>query len=278
MPSQPYGTDGYPTRPYAGHAYTGQPYTAQAHPGQSYQAAPGEPDWSAMADHYDAQGRRKRVLAIAGGVLCVCLVGGATAYAWSMTKSGGSATAAAAPTGSVSASPPASVSASPTVSAAPPSPSAPPALRPDELFAGSLKIGGKPYNRVTADVKSVCWKATWGGLGNVLAADGCRQVLRATYTSGKVSVTVGVAALFDVNGAMQTAAHFHGGIAPLWNKGDANFCRKSACAVTHAVEGRFLFLTVAGPNSGAAGAKDGASIAAGRAAEAAVLARLVTLS
>jgi hypothetical protein len=261
MPSQPYGAKPYPAQPYAG---------------QSYPPAAGEPDWSAMADHYEAQGKRKRVLAIAGGALAVCLVGGVTALAWSNTRSGGSANAGAAPSTSTSASPSPSVSTSPTISASP-SPSAPPAPQPDQLFAASLKIGGKSYTRVATDAKTVCWKATWGGLGNVLAANSCKQVLRATYTSGKVSVTVGVAALLDVKAAMKTAAEFHGSVAPLWHKGDASFCKKADCAITHAVEGRFLYLTIAGPNSGAAGGKDSTSIAAGRAAESAVLARLVTL-
>jgi hypothetical protein len=265
MPAQPYyGAEQYPTQSYGG---------------QSYPAAAGEPDWTAMADHYEAQGKRKRVLAIAGGALAVCLVGGVTAYAWSTAKAGGaSANAGAATSASASASPSGSVSASPTVSAsASPHPKSAPALRLDQVFASSLKVGGKSFNRVAIDSKSICWKSTVGGLGNVLAANDCKQVLRATYTSGKVSVTVGVAALVDVGGAMKTAAQFHGGIAPLWHSGDTNFCRKSACAVTHAVEDRFLYLTVAGPNSGAAGSKDSTSISVGHAAAAAVLARLVTL-
>ncbi|RAG86912.1 hypothetical protein DN069_04050 [Streptacidiphilus pinicola] len=266
-PTQPLPTQPLPAQPY------GEPYTAQPYGEPAYQAAAGEPDWSVMADHYDAQAKRKRILAVAGGVLAVGLVGGVTAFAWNSAKSTGP-TAGAAPTASVPASP--SASAAPSVS---PSPqvSTPPALHPDQLFAASLKIGGKPFSRVATDVQTVCSKAVGGGLAGLLTGQHCEQVLRATYSSGKVSVTVGVAALPDVSEAMATATQFRGKINPLWHKGDVAFCKKVACAQSHAVEGRFLYLTMSGPNSGAVGVKDAAAIAAGHAAASSVLARLMTL-
>ncbi|WP_042383352.1 hypothetical protein [Streptacidiphilus melanogenes] len=238
-----------------------------------YATAPDEPDWSSMADEHEARNKRKQILAVAVGVLAVCLVGGA-ALAWNLSGSGGSATVGAAPTGSPSAS--ASAPDSPSASASP-SPSAPPALRLDQVFASSLKVGDRAYTRVATDVQRTCHKAVSSGLAHILAADHCTQVLRATYSSGKVSVTVGVAALADVSSAMGTVTHFRGKIEPLWHKGDVAFCKKVTCAQTHAVEGRFLYLTVAGPNSGAAGAKDRTAIAAGHAAAASVLSRLVKL-
>lgn len=274
LPAQPQSQQGLLTRTQPTQPYGGEPYAGQSYGNHSYQTAQGEPDWAAMADHYDAQAKRKRVLAIAGGMLAIGLVGGVTAFAWNSAKPTGSPTASPAPTGSVAASP--SASAAPSASASP-QVSEPPPLHPDQLFAASLKIAGKPYNRVATDVQTICSKAVGGGLAGVLTENHCRQVLRATYSSGKVSVTVGVAALPDVNTAMTTATAFRGKVDPLWHKGDGAFCKKSACAQSHAVEGRFLYLTVAGPNSGAAGVKDRTSIAAGRAAASAVLARLVTV-
>ncbi|WP_042365510.1 hypothetical protein [Streptacidiphilus neutrinimicus] len=99
----------------------------------------------------------------------------------------------------------------------------------------------------------------------------------ATGPGGPDWSAIGVAALTDVSSAMETVTRFWGKADPVWHKSDDAFCKKASCAQTHAVEGRFLYLTVAGPNSGAADVKDRTSIAAGHAAASAVLPRLVTL-
>jgi hypothetical protein len=70
---------------------------------------------------------------------------------------------------------------------------------------------------------------------------------------------------------------FTGQIAALGGAGIPAFCHGKPCAVTHAVQGRFLYTTLAGPNSGAPGVKDPESIAASHSVAAYVLSRLLLL-
>jgi hypothetical protein len=78
--------------------------------------------------------------------------------------------------------------------------------------------------------------------------------------------------------AKAAAAAFTGRLRPLTGKsGIPDFCGKVSCAVTRAVHGRYLYSTVAGPNSGAAGDKNSDAVAAGQGLAAYTLSRLIEL-
>lgn len=155
-----------------------------------------------------------------------------------------------------------------------------PTMQGKDLFtAGTLPINGQTFVRKATSDENPCWKATERGLGSVLAKNHCSQVLLATYTSGKETVTVGVME-FPIPGDAQAAnAAFKGRLRPLNGQhGIPPFCDKvSSCAVTHAVQDRYVCSTVAGPNSGAAGDKDPSAVAAGHGVAGYALSRLLEL-
>ncbi|MER5636789.1 hypothetical protein ABT095_07535 [Kitasatospora sp. NPDC002227] len=264
-----------------------------------------EPDWAALAEQHEQEGRRRKQRQVIGAVVGATLViGGITATAVGVAgkdvagkDSGKNSAAPAQPgpgpaagsdpslahgfTASTSATPDATAStgaapsatASSATSAGPgsaaPSPSsgpaAPPGTRPDPLTvisaAGTdtapldpaglfpdqtLSVGGRSWKRITTATTVPCWKGTTGGLGDVLAAQGCQSLLRATYAYGNSAVTVGVA-VFDHRAradAVQSA--YKGQVQGLVTAGSISFCTSAGCAGTHGAIGRYLYLTVAG--------------------------------
>lgn len=297
---QPYGGYGYPQSQYQPAAQQ-QPPPQQAQPplqsGYPYEVRPGlpeprpyvpspnEPDWSAMADRQEADRKRKRRLRIVIAsvvVLAVAAAGTVVALTLGGKKSGGdtvadekthSATPSASASGSTSASP------SPSGSATPSGGEATPTLQGSDLFAAtSLPVNGQKFDRKTTSHATPCWKGTQGGLGPALDHNQCSQIVLATYVSGKEAVTVGVLVFPTPAQAAAVNADFKGKLTPLTGKaGIPNFCAKVACAVTHAVHDRYLYTTIAGPNSGAAGDKDADAIAAGQGIAAYALSRLLEM-
>ncbi|QMU79279.1 hypothetical protein GXW83_29805 [Streptacidiphilus sp. PB12-B1b] len=228
---------------------------------------PAEPDWSALAAANESRGKRRRVLLTVSGVVVLALVAGGAVYASGALggskgkhqQAQGHTTATAAP--SPSQTPP----AKPTGSAAPTPPAQTGTLTGAGVFsAQTLTVGSTTFTRKLTDTASPCWKATGSGLGTVLNTDHCTQLLRATYISGGVAVTVGIGVFSSRTDSAAAAAHNTGTLDPLYgdNAGVDAFCQKAACAVSHSAYSHFTYYTVAGPTSGAAGAKDGAATTA----------------
>ncbi|MCU7821932.1 hypothetical protein [Kitasatospora sp. DSM 101779] len=252
--------------------------------GRGGPAGTGEPDWAAMADRHEHEVRRRRQLQIVGGVVAATLVvGGITATAVGLSgsdRTGGAPAAAGGgptatePTGVVasaapstsapassSPSAPGGPSARPSTSPSGARPSAAPAdpltvissaatdtapLDPAALFPASATAGGRTWTRLTTATTDPCWKATTGGLGDVLAAHGCRSILRATYTDGSGAVTVGIAVLDSKTQADAVAAGHKGQVQGLVPAGSTSYCTGPGCANTHAAVGRYGYYTVAG--------------------------------
>ncbi|GAA2803926.1 hypothetical protein GCM10010441_30890 [Kitasatospora paracochleata] len=197
---------------------------------------------------------------------------------------------AAAPTASDSAAPsgPASASASAATSAKPragasATPSAPAApttldpltaissaatdtapLDPGSLFpAATLSIGGRTWTRLTDAATATCWQATTGGLGDVLAAQNCRTLLRVTYTSGSSAVTIGVAVLDGKAQADAANAAHQGQVQGLVKAGSTAWCITAGCANTHAAIGRYGYYTVSGTVKPGGNTADPVATAAG---------------
>ncbi|MFC6595023.1 hypothetical protein [Kitasatospora paranensis] len=119
-------------------------------------------------------------------------------------------------------------------------------LDPAAMFADHLTVGGRVWTRLTTASTVPCWKATTGGLGDVLAPQGCRTMLRATYTSGSSAVTVGVAVLDSRAQADAAAAGYRGQVQGLVPSGHTSYCTGPGCANTHGSVGRYDYFTVAG--------------------------------
>jgi len=187
----------------------------------------------------------------------------------------------ASPSASASPSPSRSASRSPSKSpsakaasapAAPPDPltvissaatdTAP--LTPAGLLpAATVQIGGKTWTRLADAQTATCWEATTGGLGNVLAAQGCRSMLRVTYTSGDSAVTIGVAVLDSKAQADAVMAGFTGQVQGLVPSGHTSYCTSTGCANTHASVGRYVYLTVSGTQKPGGTTADATATAAG---------------
>ncbi|MGW4802759.1 hypothetical protein [Kitasatospora sp. NPDC004272] len=185
-----------------------------------------------------------------------------------------SASASAPPSRSASRGP----SKSPTASASPTAPAAPPdpltvissaatdtaPLTPAGVLpAATMQVGGKTWTRLTDAQTDTCYKATTGGLGDVLAAQGCRSMIRVTYTSGDSAVTIGIAVLDTKAQADAVMAGFKGQVQGLVPSGHTSYCTSTGCANTHASVGRYVYLTVSGTQKPGGTTADATATAAG---------------
>ncbi|MFE9398138.1 hypothetical protein [Streptomyces flavidovirens] len=226
--------------------------------------APDTPDWAALADASAARARRKRWMYIGGGVLATAVVGAivATAVVTTNGKTGTNGSATGLPTPEVL--PTGSAQPGPSFSSqAPPPPPNPRdfissaqkdklPLSADSLFPGKkLKMGERAYAKGATNRTTSCSAATQGALGSVLASNGCDQVIRATYSTGGVAVTVGVAVFDTAAQAQKAKEQASGGLASLPGAGVPTFCRGgSICRKTANAYGRYAYFTVGGFTSG----------------------------
>ncbi|WP_371500721.1 hypothetical protein OG871_28830 [Kitasatospora sp. NBC_00374] len=167
---------------------------------------------------------------------------------------------------------PGGASAAPSVPAGPPDPltvisaaatdTAP--LDPAGLFSSTtLTVNGKTWTRVATGSADPCWNATTGHLGDPVTAQGCRAMLRATYTSGTSAVTIGVA-VFDAKANADAAAAGHKGqVQGLVPAGSTSFCTTEGCPGTHGAIGRYTVYTVSGTTKPGGNATDATATAAG---------------
>ncbi|MGW7053314.1 hypothetical protein [Streptomyces sp. NPDC054887] len=224
------------------------------------------PDWAALADASAARARRKRWMYIGGGVLATALVGAIVATAVVTTNgdnpnarntgASGLPTPETLPTGSGQPGPSFS-------SQAPPPPPDPREfissaekdklpLSADTLFPGKkLKFGDRPYAKGATNRTTACAAGTQGALGAVLTKNGCDQLIRATYSTNGVAVTVGVAVFDTAAQAQKAKEQATGGLASLSGGGVPTFCRAGAiCRKTTNAYGRYAYFTVGGFTSG----------------------------
>ncbi|MFF4379413.1 hypothetical protein [Kitasatospora sp. NPDC001547] len=215
-----------------------------------------EPDWDALADRNEADGKRRRRMRVIGVVAAVAVVGGLAAggvLLFKGKKDNGPTTATTTPP-----------TANPSASGTPGQPDDPSkpiwevATDPAPQDAGALfsslqvTINGATWNRTVVALDSPCWdgNSTTGGLGKVLGDQGCQQVLRATYVSGESAVTVGVA-VFDHKIQAETATkNFAGQLKGAPAAGSPAFCAAAGCTGTHNSLGRYAYFTVEGSAKG----------------------------
>ncbi|UNO41366.1 hypothetical protein [Streptomyces sp. MST-110588] len=222
---------------------------------------PTTPDWDALADESRVRARRKRWLYIGGGALATLAVGGIVATA--VITSGGKAD-----------DKPTALPSAPTLPAQPPAPkpsfsdvSVPPPPNPRDyitdpkkdkapltvatLFPGNtMVIGKRSYPRTAATATNDCTAATTGALGSLLSHNGCKQVLRATYTKDGVAVTVGVALMKSKAAAAKVVKDAQPGLAPLAGGAAGSFCHGTACRQSYNSVGRYAYFTIAGYTNG----------------------------
>ncbi|MFJ8309079.1 MULTISPECIES: hypothetical protein [unclassified Streptomyces] len=217
------------------------------------------PDWAALADQSAARSRRRKWLFMGGGTVATAVVVAVVAAVIVNAGSkddGKSADQLPSPPALPSNSAQPGPSFSKVAPPPPPNPydyvadakkdKAP--LSADTLFPGSsLTLGSGVYAKGPTDRATDCSSVTQGALGPVLNNNGCRQVIRATYTKDGVAVTVGVA-VFDTDvQAKKAKDQASGGVASLSGSGVDTFCRGgSVCRQTTNAYGRYAYFTTGG--------------------------------
>ncbi|MFJ6420499.1 hypothetical protein [Streptomyces hydrogenans] len=263
---------GYPPQPgpygqqqqQPGHGQRQQPgYGQQQWQQQQPQGGDGTPDWGALADASAAGNRRKRRLAIVGGVVATLAVGAvvATAVVATNKKNDEAKNGTPTPTGTVTAT--VSPTPAPTFSSVAPPPPPDPKdyisdpkkdkapLTTDGLYPGrKLTMFGRPYQKGATSATTNCAAVTQGGLGTVLKKNGCERVLRATYVKDGVAITVGVAVFPSEKAALAAKKQATGGIAPLTGAGVKDFCHATVCLRRANSVGRYAYFTQSGFTSG----------------------------
>ncbi|WP_329040049.1 hypothetical protein OHT61_19485 [Streptomyces sp. NBC_00178] len=225
------------------------------------------PDWAALAEASEARGRRRKWLLIGGGALATAAVAAIVATAVITTSGKGGTSGSDKNASELPAPedlPPESAAPQPSFSSvAPPPPPDPKDFIADEkkdrapvtvdaFFPGRrLTMGDRVYAKGATARTTDCAATTQGALGSILAAHGCDQVIRATYSRSGVAVTVGVAVFATEAQAGKAARQASGGLASLSGSGVPTFCRGgSVCRRTANSYGRYAYFTVGGFTSG----------------------------
>lgn len=217
---------------------------------------PDEPDWDALASASQSRSRKRRLLMIGGGVLATAAVAGAVAFAV-VSSSGEKGTeadstpSAASPTGSEAGEPefpditpppppdPLAIISSADKDTAP--------LTPETIFPGKrFTLGDRAYAEGPTSSTENCADVALKGLAPVLTTNGCRQVLRASYTRDGVSITVGIAVFDDKKSANAVRKQATGHVKPLTGDGVGTFCTPVSCWSSTNAIGRYAYFTMAG--------------------------------
>jgi hypothetical protein len=123
-------------------------------------------------------------------------------------------------------------------------------ITPGSLFPGKqFLMDGRVYVKTAATTTTSCAGAARSTVAKALTANGCRQLVRATYTNGGVAVTVGVAVFADTAHAskLRTVAQY---LAPLNGGGVHDFCHAVACRMTSNSIGRYAYFAISGLKDG----------------------------
>ncbi|MFI0215655.1 hypothetical protein [Streptomyces lydicus] len=214
------------------------------------------PDWDALADESEARSRRKRWVWIGGGALAALAVAGIVAAA--VMAGGGS------PGGHPTAAPTSSDQAAPDDKPSFPDVSVPPPpnprdyitdpkkdtapLTPATLFPQkSMIVGEHSYPRTNTATTKDCTAGAQGALVSSLAHNGCKQLLRATYSKGGVAVTIGVAVFNSPAQAAKVMNEARTNLMPLPGGGvPSDFCQGHKCRMATNATGRYAYFTIAG--------------------------------
>ncbi|MER0241267.1 hypothetical protein AAHZ94_04355 [Streptomyces sp. HSW2009] len=219
------------------------------------------PDWSALADTA-ARDRRRKWLLFGGGAVAAAAIAAIVATAVIVSGDGGDdKNAARLP--SPAQLPSESAAPEPTFSDVdPPAPISPLEVIADGkkdtapitaagLFPGDQAvIGGRSYTKGAITSTKDCGSVAQKALHPALTGNGCRQVVRATYTRDGIAVTVGVA-VFDTKAAAERAKETAGPfLATLPGAGVDRFCANTACRSSSNAIGRYGYFTTAGHTDG----------------------------
>ncbi|MGP3971870.1 hypothetical protein [Streptomyces sp. 6N223] len=253
-----YGQGGYPGGPGGPGGPVWNPGTPPGMP----PGGPQTPDWSALAADAERRRMRRRLWTIVGSVLAAAAVG--TVVALLIVSSGddsGEGTTTALP--SSSDLPPDTTKPQPTFedTTLPPLPEPRDFISNPEMdiapftigaFFGdaAMEIEGRSYAQRTTEGGQDCPAAVTPDLGTVLTDHGCAALLRATYATGDVAVTVGVAQFPSEQDAEAARSEAVNNLLPLTSGDAPDFCQRGGCVATANQIGRYAYFTIAGNADG----------------------------
>lgn len=238
------------------------------------QQAPGTstPDWGQLAAEAERRQRRKRLLLIGGGALTALAIG--TVVAIGIVQQGdgdgseasGKAGDPGSASGSATETPEPEPSFEETYIPPPPQPrefitdaekdTAP--FTAEGFFAGeTMQIDGREYARAALHETEDCAEGVSEALGEVLAEHGCGALLRATYTTEGVAVTVAVAQFPTEEDAAAAREAAGAPIAALLTDDTPTFCQRGGCRTTKNQVGRYGYFTIAGNSDNTPDSGDG---------------------
>lgn len=228
------------------------------------------PDWNALAADAEQKRARKRWWVIIGSAIAAAAVGTVVALAIVNQGGDGSDTASEDPgSGELPAEPTGDPSDDRTFdeTTLPPLPQprefisdadkdiAP--FEPDSFFGGAMEVEGRPYTLTASDATEGCAGAVSDDLGTVLTDNGCVTLLRATYTTEGVAVTVGVAQFGTEENAVAAREAATGNLQALTGGDAPSFCQRGGCRTTTNQVGRYTYFTIAGNSDGSPDSGDG---------------------
>ena len=218
------------------------------------------PDWGALAADAEAtRARKRRWMLVGGGAVATVAVAAIVAVAV-VAQGGGDASDSASSLPTPEDLPSSPSAPQPTFETeAPPPPPDPkdyitdpqkdtaPISAKTLYKTADVNSNGRTYKRRGTSSTTTCADATSGNLSSVLSANKCRELHRATFTSGEVAVTVGIAVFDSEAAAKKATAKAHPQLSPLTGTGVSSFCpATSACHVTANATGRYGYFTLGG--------------------------------
>lgn len=224
------------------------------------------PDWAALAEQTERKRARRRRWTIVGvSALATVTVAGIVAIAV-VNEGGGGGSASDKPSENLPTPEdlPSSTAGQPepTFKDEPPPPPPPRDFVSDAdrdkapltiatLYPNkNVTINGRPYKRAATDTSKGCTDAAHAGLGPVLSKNDCTQLFRATYTSGGLAVTIGIAVFDDARTASTVKKQYKPNLVALPGSGVPDFCRTVTCRTTANSYGRYAYFTISGRTNG----------------------------
>jgi hypothetical protein len=111
--------------------------------------------------------------------------------------------------------------------------------------AATMKVGPRSYDRKVV-TSGPCNQGVSPALASLLTQQGCKSLLRATYTSGTSAIGLGVAVLPSASAAAAAAQPSAGGevIPYVTGSGVAAFCTKGDCSAGQSADSGYALFSV----------------------------------
>jgi hypothetical protein len=124
-------------------------------------------------------------------------------------------------------------------------------FEPDTLFVPSTAdINGRTFTEAATDRTALCTEAATEELADTLVSHDCIILLRATYRTDAVALTIGIAQFPNQRNASDALEEAVGTLRPLVNDATPSFCQEGGCRTAMGPLGRYGYFIIAGNADG----------------------------